>query len=46
MDVLSVYFVFVLSLRGADRPSKEPYRLCKHQEAEEVAKAQQEDIEP
>jgi hypothetical protein len=44
---LCVFSVFVLSyvyvsfLRRTDPPSKESYRLCKNQETEEAAKAQQ-----
>jgi hypothetical protein len=47
-----VYSVFVLScvyvvaLRRANTPSKESYRLCKNEETEKAAKAQQRAVEP
>jgi hypothetical protein len=48
MDVcVYIYSVFVLSLRRADPPSEESYRLCKNDyETEEEVRAQQRAVVP
>jgi hypothetical protein len=44
--VCGVLFVQVATLRWADPPTEESYRLCKDQETEKAAKVQHRAVEP